>query len=185
MRNPDVKHRTCTASQYTQLLQKHDAQYKNKYINSHSATQNWKNKKNCYHYHSSSQRSLSPFWFQLLTIFSSLIGRDFYHGQLLVFRIVKIRIAFVTLITTYTNLATLKLDTNSSVQTLINFTRTLLTFRFVIASMRSMVFDVLTIFFVFLSVRGPARYKNTQCYFSVGLPRTVCAFVSLILDNIL
>ena len=27
--------------------------------------------------------------------------------------------------------------------------------------------------------------ENTQCYFSVGLPRTVCAFVSLILDNIL
>ena len=26
---------------------------------------------------------------------------------------------------------------------------------------------------------------NTQCYFSVGLPRTVCAFVSLTLDNIL
>ena len=51
--------------------------------------QNWKNKKNCYRYHSSSQRSLSPFWFQLLTIFSSLIGRDFYQGQLLVFRIWK------------------------------------------------------------------------------------------------
>ena len=45
--------------------------------------------------------------------------------------------------------------------------------------------NVLTIFFIFLSVRGPARYKNTQCYFSVDLPRTVCAFVSLILDNIL
>ena len=45
--------------------------------------------------------------------------------------------------------------------------------------------NVLTIFFVFLWVRGPARYENTQCYFSVGLPRTVCAFVSLILDNIL
>ena len=101
------------------------------------------------------------------------------------FRVVKIKITIVTLITSYTNLATLKLDTHSSLQTLINFTRTLLTFRFVIASMRSMVFDVLTIFFVFLSVRGPARYKNTQCYFSVGLPRTVCAFVSLTLDNIL
>ena len=24
-----------------------------------------------------------------------------------------------------------------------------------------------------------------QCYFSVGLPRTVCAFISLTLDNIL
>ena len=48
--------------------------------------------------------------------------------------------------------------------------------------------NVLTISFVFLWVRGPAHYENTQCYFrafSVGLPRTVCAFVSLTLDNIL
>ena len=40
--------------------------------------QNWKNKKNCYRYHSSSKRSLSLFWFQLLTTFSSFIGRDFF-----------------------------------------------------------------------------------------------------------
>ena len=48
--------------------------------------------------------------------------------------------------------------------------------------------NVLTISFVFLWVRGPADHENTQCYFrafSVGLPRTVCAFVSLTLDNIL
>ena len=48
--------------------------------------------------------------------------------------------------------------------------------------------NVLTISFVFLWVRGPAHYENTQCYFrpfSVSLPRTVCAFVSLTLDNIL
>ena len=45
--------------------------------------------------------------------------------------------------------------------------------------------NVLTIFFVFLWVRGPARYENTRCYFSVGLLQTVCAFVRLILDNIL
>ena len=144
MQNPDAEHRTCTAS-----LEKHNAQYKNKYINSHSAKQNWKNKKNCYRYHSSSQRSLSPFWFQLLTIFSSFIGRDFYHRQLLVFRIVKIKITIVTLITSYTNLATLKLDTHSSVQTLVDFTRTLPTFRFVIASMRSMVFECLDNFLCF------------------------------------
>ena len=31
--------------------------------------------------HSSSQRSLSLFWFQLLTIFSSFTGRDFHHSQ--------------------------------------------------------------------------------------------------------
>ena len=41
---PDAEHRTsCTASQYTQLHEKHNAQYQNKYINSHSAKQNWKN----------------------------------------------------------------------------------------------------------------------------------------------
>ena len=45
--------------------------------------------------------------------------------------------------------------------------------------------NVLTISFVFLWVRRPADYKNTQCYFSVGLPRTVCAFGSLTLDTIL
>ena len=45
--------------------------------------------------------------------------------------------------------------------------------------------NVLTISFVFLWVRGPAHYENTQCYFSVGLPRTLCAFESLTLDNIL
>ena len=63
--------------------------------------------------------------------------------QLLVFCIVKIKITIATLITSYTNLATLKLDTHSSVQTLINFTRALPTFRFVIVSMRSMVFKCL------------------------------------------
>ena len=187
MQNSNAEHRTCTASQYTQLREKHNTQYKSKYINSHSAKQNWKGKKNCYHYHSSSQRSLSPFWFQLLTIFSSFIGRDFYHRQLLVFRIVKIKITIVTLITSYTNLATLKLDTHCSVQTLIKFILH-------VSSWHSDLslhlwgpwsLNVLTMFFVFLSVRGPACYENTQCYFSVGLPRTVCAFVRLILDNIL
>ena len=102
----------------------------------------------CYRYHSSSQRSLNPFWFQLLTIF--FIGRDFfYHRQLLVFRITKIKITISTLITSYTNLATLKLDTHSSVQSLIDFTCTLLTFRFVIPSMRSMVFECFDNFLCF------------------------------------
>ena len=84
----------------------------------------------------------------------------FYHRQLLVFRIVKIKITIVTLITSYTNLATLKLDTHSSVQTLIDFTRTLLTFRFVIASMRSIVFECLDNFLWFsLSSRTSQLWK--------------------------
>ena len=132
-----------------------------------------------------SQRSLSPFWFQLLTIVSSFIGRDFYHRQLLVFCIVKIKITIVTVITSYTKLATLKVDTYSSVQTLIDFTRTLLTFRFVIASMRSMVFECLNDFLCFSLSSRTSPLWNTQCYFSVGLPRTVCASVSLTLHNLL
>ena len=76
-------------------------------------------------------------------------------------------------------------DTHSSVQTLIDFTRTLLKFRFVIASMRSMVFKCLDNFLCFSLSSRTNHYENTQCYFSVGLPRTVCAFVSLTLDNIL
>ena len=59
------------------------------------------------------------------------------------FRIEKIKITIITLITSYQNPATLKLAIHSSVQTLIDFTRTLLTFRFVISSMRSMVFECL------------------------------------------
>ena len=66
-----------------------------------------------------------------------------------------------------------------------DFTRTLLTFRFVIASMRSMVFKCLDNFLCFSLSSRTSHYENTQCYFSVGLPRTVCAFVSLTLDNIL
>ena len=165
MQNSNAEHRTCTTSQYTQLHEKHNGQYKSKYITSHSAKQNWKGKKNCYHYHSSSQRSLSPFWFQLLTIFSSFIGRDFYHRQLLVFRIVKIKITIVTLITSYTNLATLKLDTHCSVQTLINFTHVLLTFRFVIASMRSMVFKCVDNVLCFsLSSRTSLLWKHSVLF---------------------
>ena len=39
--------------------------------------------------------------------------------------------------------------------------------------------------FFFLWVRRPEHYENAHCYFTVGLPRTVCAFVSLTLDSIL
>ena len=40
MQNPDAEHRACTAPQYTQLHEKHNAQFKNKYINTHSAKEN-------------------------------------------------------------------------------------------------------------------------------------------------
>ena len=87
-----------------------------------------------------------------------------------------------TLITSYTNLATLKLVKHSSVQTLIHFTRTLLIFRLVIACMgvheSLMSLNVLIISFVFLWFRGPAHSEQS-------LPRTVCAFVNLTRDNII
>ena len=79
--------------------------------------------------------------------------------------IVKIKITIVTPITSYTNLATLKLDTHSSVQTLIDFTRTLLTFRFVIASMRSMLFECLDNFLWFsLSSRTSPLWKHSVLF---------------------
>ena len=154
-----------------------------KYINSHSAKQNWKNKKNCYRYHSSSQRSLSPFWFQLLTIFSSFIGKYFYHRQLLVFRIVKIK--------------------NHSCHTdyqphkpCDSQTWYILLFKLLSSlhvhpwhsdlSLRlwgPWSLNVLTISFVFLWVRGPAHYENTQCYFSVGLPKTLFRDFGLLYEN--
>ena len=130
------------------------------------------------------QRSLSPFWFQLLTIFSSFIGRDFYHRQLLVFRIVKIK----SLLSHWLSA--------TQILRLLNLIHILFKLLSVLhahswhsdLSLRLWApwsLNVLTISFDFLWVRGPAHYENTQCYFSVGLPRTVCAFVSLTLDNIL
>ena len=99
------------------------------------------------------------------------------------------KIIFVTLITSYTNLATLKLVKHSSVQTLFHFTRTLLIFRFVIASMGSWVFDVIECLGNFLcfslSSRTSTFPKHSVLFVGVGLPRTVCAFVNLTRDNII
>ena len=181
MQNPDAKHRTYmyNVTNYIHTWKTQHAIQK-KYINSHSAKQNWKNKKNCYCYHRGSQRSLSPFWFHLLTIFSSFFGRDFYHRQLLVFCIVKIKITIVTLITSYTNLVTLNvihilLFKLLSILHILHCWHSDLSLRL----WGPWSLNVLTISFVFLWVHGPAHYENTHCYFSVGLPRTVCAFVRL------
>ena len=89
--------------------------------------------------------------------------KRFLSLQLLVFRIVKIKITIVTLITSHTNFATLKLDTHSSVQLL------------AILHVHSWYSDlsvrlwgrwslnVLTISLVFLWVRGPAHTTNSVC----------------------
>ena len=162
MQNPDAEHRTCTAS-----LEKHNVQYKNKYINSHSAKQNWKNKKNCYRYHSSSQRSLSPpFGFNCWQ--SSLPSSEeiFITGNSSCSTLWKSKSLLSHWLPAIQNLATLKLDTHSSVQTLIDFTRTLLTFRFVIASMRSMLFECLDNFLCFsLSSRTSSLWKHSVLFF--------------------
>ena len=109
--------------------------------------------------------------------------------QLLVFPIVNTQITFVTLITScYTNLSTLKLDTHSSLQTLIHFTRTLLIFGFVISSISIDVIECLDNFVCFsLSSRTSPFQKRALSCFSVGPPaNSVC--ISKILrhdDNIL
>ena len=152
-----------------------------------SAKQNWKNKKNCYRYHSSSQRSLSPFWFQLLTIFSSFIGRDFYHRQLLVFSIVKIKITIVAYCHTDS-----QLHKSCDSQTWYTFLSSN-PYRFYtytpdipichcVYEVHAWSLNVLTISFVFLWVRGPAIMKILSV--SVGLPQTMSA-VSLTLHNTL
>ena len=48
-----------------------------------------------------------------------------------------------------------------------------------------MSLNVLKISFDFPWFRGPTHSGNAQSFFSVGIPRTVCAFVSLRQDNIL
>ena len=140
MQNPDAKHRTRTASQYTQTTGN---------TKTSTLTVTLLNKIDRIRSIVTAVTVGPSRWFQLLTIFSSFKR----YRQLLVFRIVKIKITIVTVMTSYTNLATLKLDTHSSVQTLIDFTPTLLTFRFVIASMRSMVFECLDNFLC-LSLRS-------------------------------
>ena len=97
------------------------------------------------------------------------------------FRIVKIKITIVPLITSYTNLANLKHDTHSSVQTLMDFTGTLLTFRFVIASMRSMVLVFLSrtsplwkhsVLFLCHCQRKPGRGHRSRSADSFQIPTT-------------
>ena len=136
-------------------------------------------------YHSSSKRSLSPSWFQLLTIVSSFIGTEFYHRQLAVFRNAKIKITIVTLITSYTNLATLGLTTEYS-QTCSTFlcsnsypfytyTPDIPICYYVCGVHESLMsLNVLIISFVFLWVREPARSENTQGYILVWAYREQC-----------
>ena len=167
-------------------------QYKDKYINRHPAKQNWHNKKNCCSYHSirSSKRSLSCFWFQSLTIESSLPSLEqIFIRQLAVFRNAKIKITIVTLITSYTNLATLKLVQHSSIQFLIDLHVQSWYSDLLLRLWGPWVFEVLECLDNFLcfslsSLTSPFR-KHSVLFFSVGLPRTVCAFVSLTRDNMI
>ena len=48
-----------------------------------------------------------------------------------------------------------------------------------------MVFECLDNFLCFSLSSRTGHYETTQCHFSVGLVRTLCAFVSLTIDNIL
>ena len=87
------------------------------------------------------------------------------------------------MISSCTNLSTFKLDTHSSLQNLIHFPRTLLIFLSVIASMNIwchwMFWKFRLFFFEFGDQPIPKTPERSVSFFSVGLPRTVCAFVSL------
>ena len=73
------------------------------------------------------KRSVTPFWFQLLKIVSSFIGT--HTGSFLSSAYVNIQITVVPLITSYTNLSSrLPNLIHIPLQTLIQFTRTLLIF---------------------------------------------------------
>ena len=101
----------------------------------------------------------------------------------------KIKITIVTVITSYTNLATLNLVQYSSIQTLIHFTRTRLIFRLLLRLWGPWVFDVIEGLdnfpcFSLISRTSPFR-KHSVLFFSAGLPRTVCAFVNLTRNNMI
>ena len=93
------------------------------------------------------------------------------------------------MISSCTNLSTFKLDTHSSLQNLIHFPRTLLIFLSVIASMNIwchwMFWKFRLFFFEFGDQPIPKTPERSVSFFSVGLPRTVCAFVSLTRDNMI
>ena len=93
----------------------------------------------------------------------------------LVFRNVNIQMNVVTLITSYTNPSTLKLDAHSSLQysyPFYTYTPDIPICHCVHEYLTSL--NVLTYSFVFLWVRGPAHSENTQCDFSVWAYREQC-----------
>ena len=139
MQNPAAEHRTCTTPQYTQWHEKHNVQYKNKYITVPLLNKIERIRRIVTAITVVPKEAWVPFGFNCWQ--SPFIGKDFYHRQLLVFRIVKMKNHCSHTDYQPHKSCDSRLDTHSSVQTLIDFTRTLLIFRFVIASMRSMVFE--------------------------------------------
>ena len=166
----------------------HSAQYKNEYINSHSAKQNLKHKRNCYSYHSSYKRSVTPFCFQLLTIISSFIGTQYEHRQLRSC-LPQCEYPNECCHTDY------QLYKSFDSQTWCTFLSSILLSILHVhpwysdLSLRPWVLDViecLDIFVCFsLSSRTSPFRKHSVWFFSVGLPRTVYSFVNLRHDNIL
>lgn len=108
-------------------MKKHYTQYKNKYMKSDPAKENWRSRKNCYSCHSDYKRIASLFWFELEHIMKT--GSFLFSSC-----IVNIQITVVTLITSYSNLWTVQVDIHSSLESVIRFRRILLTFWFVISS---------------------------------------------------
>ena len=105
------------------------------------------------------------------------------------FRNAKIKITIVTLITSYTNLATLK-PVNIPLFKLLSILHVYSWHSNLSLRLHGpWLFDVIGCLDNFLcfsySSRTSPFWKHSVLFFSVGLPRTVCAFVSLTQDNII
>ena len=131
---------------------------------------------NCYSCHSGYKRSVTPFWFQLLTIVSSFIGTHYEHRQLLVFAlwISKSLLSHwspAIQIFRLSNLIHIPLFKLLSIFYVHSWYSYFL--------LRLWVFDVIECLDYFvcfsLSSRTSPFRKRSVSFFGVGLPRTVCA----------
>ena len=140
-------------------MKKHYTQYKNKYMKSDPAKENWRSRKNCYSCHSDYKRIVILFWFELEHIIRQA-------ASCFPLCIVNIQITVVTLITSYSNLWTVQVDISSSLESVIRFRRILLIFWFVLSSVsiwRHCRMSWQFGFFFFLFGGGPTANSACTC----------------------
>ena len=183
MQNPDAEHRTCTAPQYTQLHEKHNAQYKNKYI-----TVPLLNKIERIRFVTAITVVPKEAWVPLASIVDNLL---FLHRK----RFLSQATPCVPHCENEKPLLSHWLPATQilRLQTWYTFFCSN-SYRFYTDTpdipICHCVYEVHGLwicwqFPLFFFEFGDQPIMKTLCYFSVGLPRTVCAFVSLTLDNIL